>query len=458
MSTNNSNAQTPHKITVISGGTATNNLIPLFQSLTPSAEISFCMPVSDNGGSTSEILRVLGGPAIGDLRSRITRLITDEGFKKILSYRLSEDPIDAKQEWTLIVEGIHPIWSDLEVHSKEMVRSFLIHVHMELLKKSRNPLTNFKFEMASIGNLLLTGARLFVGSLDPAIELILRMTRVDPLFQVLPCLNTNYTYHISALLQNGEIITGQSQISHPSEVIPNHPMTDLTVSMDNLTTSHSSSNCSPRVITGSFYNSILLSENHEDVPYQHPDLLISQLKFSKDVNSPLASPISRIFYINQYGEEIHPNASTRTIKALSQSNVIWYSIGSLMTSIVPVLVLRGVGETIQANCKAKKILLLNGNQDRETTGLDASGFIRTIYNACCYSFGADSNPQLKLSEILTDLIYIEDSEIKVNLAEIQSVMGVKCTQIQKDQIGEETGINLYDPKDLLDKVQSIIEH
>lgn len=32
------------------------------------------MPVSDNGGSTSEIMRVLGGPAIGDIRSRLLRV------------------------------------------------------------------------------------------------------------------------------------------------------------------------------------------------------------------------------------------------------------------------------------------------------------------------------------------------------------------------------------------------
>lgn len=159
------------QLVVISGGTASNSLVNLFQSLSPN--ITYILPISDNGGSTSEILRVLGGPAIGDLRSRITRLIPDEGFKNLLSYRLSEDSDEAKLEWTSIVEGQHEVWNGLEIQCKEMVRSFLIHVHMELLKKSRNPSTNFKYEMASIGNLLLTGIRLFVGSLDSAIELIL---------------------------------------------------------------------------------------------------------------------------------------------------------------------------------------------------------------------------------------------------------------------------------------------
>jgi hypothetical protein len=32
------------------------------------------LPVSDDGGSTSEIVKVVGGPGIGDIRSRLVRL------------------------------------------------------------------------------------------------------------------------------------------------------------------------------------------------------------------------------------------------------------------------------------------------------------------------------------------------------------------------------------------------
>ena len=35
------------------------------------------LPVSDDGGSTAEIVRVLGGPAVGDIRSRCLRLAED---------------------------------------------------------------------------------------------------------------------------------------------------------------------------------------------------------------------------------------------------------------------------------------------------------------------------------------------------------------------------------------------
>lgn len=39
--------------------------------------VTHVLPVSDDGGSTAEIVRVLGGPAVGDIRSRCLRLADD---------------------------------------------------------------------------------------------------------------------------------------------------------------------------------------------------------------------------------------------------------------------------------------------------------------------------------------------------------------------------------------------
>ena len=44
---------------VISGGTGGNAICTAFQDAT------YVLPVSDDGGSSSEIIRVLGGPSIG---------------------------------------------------------------------------------------------------------------------------------------------------------------------------------------------------------------------------------------------------------------------------------------------------------------------------------------------------------------------------------------------------------
>jgi hypothetical protein len=39
--------------------------------------VTHVLPVSDDGGSTAEIVRVIGGPAVGDIRSRCLRLADD---------------------------------------------------------------------------------------------------------------------------------------------------------------------------------------------------------------------------------------------------------------------------------------------------------------------------------------------------------------------------------------------
>jgi len=59
------------RLVVFSGGSAANNLIEVFTSLCQNNRrgLDFVLPISDNGGSTSEILRVFGGPGIGDVRS-----------------------------------------------------------------------------------------------------------------------------------------------------------------------------------------------------------------------------------------------------------------------------------------------------------------------------------------------------------------------------------------------------
>ena len=70
------NDMEPATLTIFSGGTAFNSVCrELTESLTP--KINHILPVSDNGGSSREIVRVLGGPAIGDIRSRLIRLASE---------------------------------------------------------------------------------------------------------------------------------------------------------------------------------------------------------------------------------------------------------------------------------------------------------------------------------------------------------------------------------------------
>ena len=59
-------------IVVFSGGSAANNLVDVFSAIQQSKNcpLSYIIPISDNGGSSSELIRIFGGPGIGDVRSK----------------------------------------------------------------------------------------------------------------------------------------------------------------------------------------------------------------------------------------------------------------------------------------------------------------------------------------------------------------------------------------------------
>lgn len=59
------------RVVCFSGGSAANNLVDVFNEVIENnnCSLSYVIPISDNGGSTSELIRVFGGPGIGDVRS-----------------------------------------------------------------------------------------------------------------------------------------------------------------------------------------------------------------------------------------------------------------------------------------------------------------------------------------------------------------------------------------------------
>lgn len=59
------------KVVVFSGGSAANSLVDVFNQVIENnnCSLTYVIPISDNGGSSSELIRVFGGPGIGDVRS-----------------------------------------------------------------------------------------------------------------------------------------------------------------------------------------------------------------------------------------------------------------------------------------------------------------------------------------------------------------------------------------------------
>ena len=70
-------AVTPRKVVVFSGGSAANSLVDVFNEVIENnnCALTYVIPISDNGGSSSELIRVFGGPGIGDVRSMKSSLL-----------------------------------------------------------------------------------------------------------------------------------------------------------------------------------------------------------------------------------------------------------------------------------------------------------------------------------------------------------------------------------------------
>ncbi|KAK1327127.1 hypothetical protein QJS10_CPA01g02126 [Acorus calamus] len=169
---------TQPSLLVFSGGTAFNGVVEELKKLT--TRVAHVLPVSDDGGSTAEIVRVLGGPAVGDIRSRCLRL-SDEStsealaVRTLLGHRLPIDVVEAKSEWYSIVEGGHSLWQGVSRPYRETIRAFLVFFQNQILRHSEE---SFCFSNGSIGNFFFAGARIFFESLDAAIFLFSRVSGI----------------------------------------------------------------------------------------------------------------------------------------------------------------------------------------------------------------------------------------------------------------------------------------
>jgi len=162
---------------------------------------------------------------------------------------------------------------------------------------------------------------------------------------VIPIINTNNNVTIAACLEDSTHIKGQHEISHPSE-------------------------------DG-----------------------ISKTVHKSDKWIPLKSPISKLYYINEYGQEFPPKTNPNVLSKISDHrNVIVYGMGSLYTSVIPSLILPG-----------PKILLLNGKHDRETEGMNVISFIQAITNA----LNRYDSLSFTSKQYITHIAFTEKGEIPV---------------------------------------------
>ncbi|KAF3760564.1 UPF0052-domain-containing protein [Cryphonectria parasitica EP155] len=446
-------------IAVFSGGTAANFLVDVFDQITTRRKcpLRYIIPISDNGGSSSELIRVFGGPSVGDVRSRLVRLIPNHdgdeertAIKVLFEHRLSGDPMQARTEWLDIVEARHLLWTFISSPKRELIRSVFNTLNLEIVKRNR-PTSVFNFAEASVGNLFLTGARLFSGSFESAIYLLSLICAIPESTAVLPAINSNFTHHISAGLVDGSVLAGQVAISHPSgpTAVPDatfHPTGNKHLDLD-------------RVEDANLPGSLPVLRGHH--------------AFSKDDEEDLPARIDRVWYINPYGHEIWPVANPKVLAALEDSDVVVYSIGSLYTSIIPSVILRGVGQAVAR--ARRKVLILNSKVDRETgpvaAPMSAVDFVRAVAKAAKESqtdFGPLADGEV--GRYVSHLVYLEGAEKggangagsssslmpRVDVEELRS-LGIECVKVKGKMVGEgRKRIVRYEEGELVEALEGII--
>jgi hypothetical protein len=104
----------------------------------------------------------------------------------------------------------------------------------------------------------------------------------------------------------------------------------------------------------------------------------------------LSSPIRRVHYSDLEGNEILPHLNPLLPRHFDEKSMILYGVGSLYTSLLPSLIVEGVGSAIASTATPSlrdrvKILMLNGTRDRETPDYTGMDFILAITDALNYS-------------------------------------------------------------------------
>ena len=261
---------------------------------------------------------------------------------------------------------------------------------------------------------------------------------------VLPAIVSNFSHHISAGLANGTVIAGQNAISHPSEP----------------TALNQEDEQSEPHYRSPLANGSDTTIEDANLPGSLLTLRRPTIAFSKASEQPLPARIERIWYINPYGQEMRPPPNPKALEAIATADAIIYSIGSLYTSIIPSLILQGVGAAMaQTGGPRFKILLLNGSLDRETGGFTAPDFVDAITRACKESLGCMLAPGKNVNredwrKFVTHLIHLEGEGVPSTDKEEFRKYGVETIRLYGRK--GENGVMRYDSRALVQALSAIL--
>lgn len=340
----------------------------------------------------------------------------------------------------------------------QIIRSFLLHFHNQVLQthngvrqSSSNP--PFDFTGGSVGNFFFAGCRTFFGSLHASIFLFSKVAGIPVGSRVIPAVLSQDRLILGAVLKDGTRIRGQYNIGHPKRKLPQS--TSQTIEQ--------------RERSGSVS--------------RHRHVVKSSLDSEEAIASLHPSPISTIHYLlhdptwhrrdanaerqwsDQHEISLEPNPVI--LDAISNANCIVYGCGSLYTSVLPSLILEGVGEAISSR-DVPKVLCLNGWHDAETSWvvneggrrvvkrMDAAAIVKAVADALCQRGTCGDNA---VTNYVTHVLYPLGTEIEVDKLQQEEdvpiqVVGIESIPANQCSEGSRSGglahHRVFDPRALVD--------
>jgi len=196
------------RLLFFSGGSALSGLSTLLKQYTHNS-IHLITPF-DSGGSSAELRAAFDMPGFGDLRSRLTALVSDnlEGSSEVCAlfeHRLPREAHTKALQGTLLalVQGDHPLLAGIPAALKLPISQSLRRLVDQLPP-------SFDLQGASIGNLILAGAYIQHGhSLNQTLKFFVDLLKVEGTVRAI----VDKTLHLAATLDNGNLLVGQHQLT-----------------------------------------------------------------------------------------------------------------------------------------------------------------------------------------------------------------------------------------------------
>ena len=161
----------------------------------------------------------------------------------------------------------------------------------------------------------------------------------------------------------------------------------------------------------------------------------------------------QVGYIDSAGRRTDPPLNCEVVSAMAEVDIVVYAMGSFFTSILPMLVLKGIDKAL-IGAKCPKVLITNGFPDRETGDLSAKDQATLIVRAVSSHAINDGRDGLKLLNVLTDIVYASGTRLKIENRTLES-LGLRLHQVQNEVVD---GDVVYNDSALAEKLVEIANY